>query len=277
MDSPSEISIPPDTHAEASPQSSSRKRYRKLFFRLWLVLAAGFVLYLYLCYRASGFDSAVLRSDARVFVTHGDDVITFAPAHDAKRASLIFIPGAMVETTAYAPLARAVAEHGYTVILLKLPLRMASTESQQQAVASRITAIIASGNSSMRWVVSGHSAGGVVACRVARDHHDLLAGLVLIGTSHPRDFDLSGLTIDVTKVSATNDGLASPVQVQANAAKLPIRTRWVTIDGGNHSQFGYYGFQLGDHRATISRSAQQAATTEAILDTLGRASAADGR
>jgi hypothetical protein len=65
--------------------------------------------------------------------------------------------------------------------------------------------------------------------------------------------------------------------VKANAKYLPPQTRWVVIEGGNHSQFGYYGFQLGDNRATISRSAQQAATLEAILGTLGRASAADGR
>ena len=59
--------------------------------------------------------------------------------------------------------------------------------------------------------------------------------------------------------------------MKANAGKLPPHTKWVTIDGGNHSQFGYYGFQLGDRSATISREAQQEATRQALSDTLKRA------
>jgi len=83
--------------------------------------------------------------------------------------------------------------------------------------------------------------------------------------------------MDVTKVCASNDGLASRAEVRANAKKLPARTRWVEIEGGNHSQFGYYGFQLGDHAATISRADQQAATRRALLDALGRAESAEAR
>jgi hypothetical protein len=48
------------------------------------------------------------------------------------------------------------------------------------------------------------------------------------------------------------------------------------IDGGNHSQFGCYGFQLGDHRATISRADQQAQTLQALLDSLRRAGSPGG-
>ncbi|MHA3773091.1 alpha/beta hydrolase [Verrucomicrobiota bacterium sgz303538] len=257
---------------------SRRRTFRKLFIRAWLVLASGFLFYLYYLCRASGFPSSVLKTDARVAVTFTSDTITFAPSHrPPDRAALIFVPGAMVEPTAYAPLARSVAERGYTTIIVKLPWRMASFESQRQSIVSRVKDIMESGAPSTKWIVAGHSVGGVLACRVARDHAERLSGLVLIGTSHPRDFDLSHLSLDVTKIAATNDGLASLAEVKANAKHLPSRTRWVVIEGGNHSQFGYYGFQLGDNRATISRSAQQATTVEALLGTLGRASAADGR
>jgi pimeloyl-ACP methyl ester carboxylesterase len=100
------------------------------------------------------------------------------------------------------------------------------------------------------------------------------AGLVLIGTSHPRDVDLSALTVPVTKVVGTRDGLASPAEVEANRAKLPLTTRWVWIQGGNHSQFGWYGFQPGDRRATISAAAQREAMVAAVLDALARATSA---
>jgi len=42
------------------------------------------------------------------------------------------------------------------------------------------------------------------------------------------------------------------------------------IAGGNHAQFGYYGTQLGDNSATISREEQQAETAVAILTFLNQ-------
>jgi hypothetical protein len=72
----------------------------------------------------------------------------------------------------------------------------------------------------------------------------------------------------VTKIYASNDGLASMDEVEANAKYLPADTTWVLITGGNHSQFGYYGSQLGDDTATISREQQQALTVDAIFSVL---------
>jgi hypothetical protein len=43
----------------------------------------------------------------------------------------------------------------------------------------------------------------------------------------------------------------------------------VGFEDGNHAQFGYYGSQLGDGRADISREQQQALTVAAILEALG--------
>ena len=101
-----------------------------------------------------------------------------------------------------------------------------------------------------------------------------LAGLVLIGTTHPRDVDLSALRQPVTKLAGTRDGLARRSAVEANRSKLPRSTRWVWIDGGNHSQFGWYGFQPGDRRATVSAAAQRDVMTREVLSMLRRADAA---
>ena len=80
--------------------------------------------------------------------------------------------------------------------------------------------------------------------------------------------DLSTLTVPVTKIAGTHDGIASREKVEANRANLPSATRWVWIEGGNHSQFGWYGFQPGDYRATIAPEAQRAAMVRAVLDAL---------
>jgi pimeloyl-ACP methyl ester carboxylesterase len=120
------------------------------------------------------------------------------------------------------------------------------------------------------WFIAGHSRGAALAARFAHAHGHLLAGLILIGTSHPKEaaYDLSAATIAITKIYATNDGFASLAEVQANAHLLPAATHWVEIGGGNHAQFGYYGSQLGDNRATISREQQQTLTAQAILRAL---------
>jgi hypothetical protein len=92
-----------------------------------------------------------------------------------------------------------------------------------------------------------------------------------MGTSHPRDRDLSRAAIDVTKIAASNDGVAGAAQF--DTTRLPASTRWVRLDGGNHSQFAYYGFQLFDGRATITREAQQQLVADALLAVLSRVAA----
>jgi hypothetical protein len=51
----------------------------------------------------------------------------------------------------------------------------------------------------------------------------------------------------------TRDTVADVVKLEASRANLPAHARRVRIDGSNHSQFGYYGFQPGDWPATITR------------------------
>ncbi len=109
-----------------------------------------------------------------------------------------------------------------------------------------------------------------MAATFARDHDSDLAGLLLIGTSHPREDDLSTLELDVTKVYGSEDGLASEEEIRQYAVNLPEATNWTRIEGGNHAQFGWYGWQLGDGSAKITRTAQQAATVRAVLDQLRR-------
>jgi hypothetical protein len=74
--------------------------------------------------------------------------------------------------------------------------------------------------------------------------------------------------VPVTKVSGTRDGLASRAEVEANRTKLPESTRWVWVEGGNHSQFGWYGFQPGDRRATVDAAAQRTVMIREVIDLL---------
>src|SRR5690606_34512193 len=90
--------------------------------------------------------------------------------------------------------------------------------------------------------------------------------LILIATTHPRDFSLENVKIPVMKIYGSDDGIADENSILTNRSKLPSVTRFARIEGANHAQFGYYGFQLGDNVARISRERQQAETLRLMLD-----------
>lgn len=245
----------------------------KTIRRVWIISGITFTIlfngWMLFSSRAQGFDKKkILSSDGRVRVEERSGEIVFEPVAGRAPAGLIFFPGAMVDPKAYAPLMRKVAEGGYEAVIVELPLRQAPLESQEVEVVERARLLMERDGSSRRWVISGHSRGGVIACRVAATHPSLPAAMVLMGTSHPVERDLSGLRFPVTKIYATNDGLATVEKVDANRGMLPAATRWVKIEGGNHAQFGWYGRQFRDNPATISREEQQARTVETLLGVL---------
>ena len=242
-----------------------RRIRRALIAALLLLFAATFV-YVSFAFRPAGFGPEVLASDARVSVSNHSDALLFQPLNVHVDAALIFYPGCPIPSEAYAPLARAIAEHGYPVFLMHVALRCATAEDQQQELFAATRAVIASAH--RRWVLAGHSRGGFLASRLLAHEPRLVDGLVLIGTTHPRDVSLASLAIPVTKIYATRDGVAPEDKARASAPLLPPSTNWIRIEGGNHRQFGFYRYQLWDRTATISREAQQEQTLIAILSVL---------
>jgi pimeloyl-ACP methyl ester carboxylesterase len=245
-------------------------RVRKVWITLGLSLTVLFVGWSLVAYRASEPARAAIAPDALVDVRHDDGVWSFIPRRRSSEPStaLVFFPGALVDPVAYAPLARAAAEAGFPAYVVELPRRGAFGGAEDPKLWARLRRLLGQPSTPARWLAAGHSRGGVVASQVAAARFDGFAGLVLIGTSHPRDVDLSALTVPVTKIVGTHDGLASRAEVEANRSKLPPSTRWVWVEGGNHSQFGWYGFQPGDRWAAIEAPVQRALMTRAVLDAL---------
>ncbi len=72
--------------------------------------------------------------------------------------------------------------------------------------------------------------------------------------------------LEVIKIFGSEDGVADEQSIMHNRTKLPPTAKFVRIEGANHAQFGYYGFQLGDNSATISKEKQQAETANQIVE-----------
>jgi pimeloyl-ACP methyl ester carboxylesterase len=241
------------------------RRWIRRGFVAWATVST---LWLLDSYRTRGVDDAILANDAHVSVRRSDDVLAIVPRSTASRSGLAFIVGAGVAPDAYAPMLRPIAAAGHPVFVVALPWRIAPLEQHKSAAVDRARAIIERDTAAQNWVVAGHSLGAALACRIARDPPARLRAVILVGTSHPKTFDLSGTRLPITKVFATNDGVATVEMIQATRHLLPGHTRWIEVRGGNHSQFGHYGHQLFDGTATLSREAQQATARSALLEQL---------
>ncbi len=237
-------------------------RWIRVGFVLWALFA---VSWLANSVRTRGVDENTLRSDRKVSVLNDATGLTFLPGSSVGHTALIFFCGSGIAAEAYAPLLRPLAEQGFPVFIVRLPYRFAPLESHKQAAMGRASGVISAHPEVQHWVLAGHSLGGALAARMARVDSGALAAMVLVATTHPKDDDLSFLRIPVTKIYASNDGIASPDRVLANRGLLPQHTKWVEITGGNHSQFGRYGHQLFDGTATISREEQEELARSAIL------------
>ncbi len=264
--------------AAAGRAPAPRRRLWPIIQRVWITAGLGataiFVVWSLVAYRASTEARAALAPSAVVAVHHAAGVWRFVPAQGRdSNVALVFFPGALVDPVAYAPLARAAAESGFASYIVELPRRGAFGGAEDPELWARLGGLLGELGMPARWVAGGHSRGGVVASRVASERREGLAGLALVGTSHPRDVDLSALAMPVTKIVGTRDGLASREEVEANRGLLPASTRWVWVEGGNHSQFGWYGFQPGDRRATLPASEQRRRMTAAVLAALRLADA----
>ena len=227
-----------------------------------LVAAGGFLVWANTASQPMPEALTTLQSDALVTVSSDNGWTTFTPAETSPDTGFIFYPGGRVDYRAYAPMARTLAADGTLVVIPPMPLNL--------AVFGINTAdgVIAAHPEIEHWTIGGHSLGGSMAARYVLDHPGSVQGLVLLAAYS--DMDISGYDIAVTSIAGALDGLATADNIASAAALLPPDTVFVTIAGGNHAQFGWYGEQAGDNPATISREEQQAQTIAAIEDLLAR-------
>jgi len=198
-----------------------------------------------------------LQSDAQVTVTQHDGFITFEPAAMKATIGFVFYPGGRVDYRAYSPVLNEVAAQGYFIALVKAPANFAIFDVN---VADRM---ISQYPDIENWLVGGHSLGGIAAISYASKNQDKLKGLIL-WASYPIDDTLGNAPFKVLSIYGTKD-IAGMEPYDRSRSLLPADTQFVVIDGGNHAQFGDYGFQAGDNPADISPEEQWMQTSGATV------------
>jgi hypothetical protein len=205
---------------------------------------------------------AAMESDANVTVRDEGEFIAFAPAAQAPVTGFILYPGGHVDHRSYAPVAREIAERGYLVAVVRMPLSLAVFG------IDRADGVIAAHPAVRHWVVGGHSLGGSMAASYARSHTESVRGLALWAAYPAAGDDLSATGLKGLSTWGSNDLVVNRENLDASLGLLPPGTVVQVIEGGNHAQFGNYGPQPGDGEAAISAAEQQARAADLTVDLL---------
>ena len=233
------------------------KKKRKIFRIIWFTIVGVFLVWNFTTFQSRNLPSNTFNDDYKISVEETKDQFFFKPKNSKSDLEIIFFQGGLTDPKSYAPLCRKIAENGYKVHLIKMNWRLPQNDY------NKILSMFEFDKNS--FVIGGHSQGGKMAAQFVYENPKALKGLFLIGTSHPRDIDLSKLKIPTIKLYAENDGLASVEEVLENKNKLPENTRLIMIEGGNHSQFGYLGKILTDNNPDIDLEEQQNQTVDYLL------------
>lgn len=243
-----------------------RPRWRVISVRVVAVLATlGLVAVLLYLRPHPASDSAIdaMAGTGSVTVNDSTTRIRLQPAGEAETTGVVFYPGALVDPRAYVPNLLPLAEAGFPVVILKLPLDLAILDpGGAQAVMDADPEV-------ERWVVAGHSLGGVMAASVAGRDDDRIQGLLLWG-SFPNSSIADRTGLAVTSIYGSEDGLTTPADIDRTRDRLPPDTVFVEVVGGNHAFFGDYGEQSGDGVATITREEAQDQIRAASLELVRR-------
>lgn len=213
-----------------------------------------------------------------ITIEEGRDYILYEPASGAvSTTGLVFYPGGLIQPRAYDVILSKFAEHGYKVVLAKMPGNLAVLKPNAAFnLMERYPEMD-------QWVIAGHSLGGAMACKAVSRRPEAFAGLVLLA-AYPDDQDnISDWNGAVLSISGSEDLITTPDEIADSKPFLPTgleiqspsdipssdlsgTTIFYEIQGANHAQFGNYGPQDDDGEATISGE-EQLFRTKQVLET----------
>lgn len=182
------------------------------------------------------------------------------------QTGIVFYPGGLVDAHAYIPALQELVAEGYPVLIIKVTGNLAIFDTGKAARFRGQLPV-------ERWIIGGHSLGGVIAAYDVRDEPLAYAGLFIWASFSGEAADLSNWEGAVLSLSGEKDGLTLAADIEENKAYLPTpvvvqdianfpisstrgSTIYYEIQGGNHAQFGSYGEQSGDGVASISKQEQ---------------------
>ncbi|MCC5889207.1 MAG: hypothetical protein JJU01_01475 [Alkalibacterium sp.] len=236
------------------------KKHWKIFTVGLLILIISVLAGLYFFIRLNTYSAMPEATDLLSLETvHREDSwIRVEP--DSFTNSIVLYQGGLVEEEAYLPLAVKLSEEGYRVFLPSMPFNLAILN------LSIFEDIYNDYEEEGEWWISGHSLGGASASIFAAGNTELLDGIIFLASYPSGNSDLSDTNVPVLSITGSDDEILNRTRYEEASENLPEHTVNEVIEGGNHSNFGYYGFQSGDGTGSISRESQHTELAKLISE-----------
>ena len=229
------------------------KRVLAILAVVILVMATAFFGYTAKYYHNDEIANAILKDENSFIIDNGGYLKLPGNAegdlYDPFEA-VIFYPGGKVEYTSYLPLLKQLQDRGITCFLIKMPFNLAFFDMD---AAEKV---INENSQYTTWDLIGHSLGGVAASSYFADNEETFDKVVLLGSYIYGDVESRD---KVLLIYGTED-------INLDLSQIRQTDNKVVIEGGNHCQFGNYGFQKGDGEASISREEQQNIAANSIME-----------
>ena len=244
---------------EEDYKSKITKKRIITFLTVFIIFVIGFFIWLSNGYSLEENDMKYLQSNSKVEVTFDGNYTYFTPKNVNALKGFIFYPGERVDSSSYAKLCNNIASYGYKVIAVDMPFNYANFGK------NKATKVIEDNPQITKWVIGGDSIGGTVACEYAANNKNI-DGIVLI-SSYPRE-NISELGFKVLSIWGSKDNVVDYKMLINSKEQLPKDTKYIEIEGANHSQFANYGKHIGDEEALISSNQQMDITVRNIVNFL---------
>lgn len=234
---------------------------KKVFYGISIFLVLIFLASLmaidYLTYKPD--EKAELAMDRENVKSRGNAIV-FHPEGEVI-ANLVFYQGGLVKTESYAVIGQELADNGIKVFMPKMPLNLAILNND---AFDRIYP--KNNGDGLDWYIGGHSLGGSSASIYLKNAQKDVAGIFFLGSYPVKNNNIESLGIKVLSIDATEDEIIDRDSYEETKSYLPKDTRYEVILGGNHSNYGNYGFQRGDGEAMIDREKQQRELIDILVD-----------
>ncbi|MCD8022438.1 MAG: alpha/beta hydrolase [Lachnospiraceae bacterium] len=177
---------------------------------------------------------------------------------ESKVGFLIF-SGAKTDEKAYTYLAKLLHEEGHTVVIPKqlFYLSMFGTKHGLE--------IIEANPQIEKWILIGHSLGGMPVSQIAAKVPEKLLGVAFLATY--ASVDLSGLDISAIRITAEYDGIMNNDRMEQFNGNLPANSTSIMLEEANHQGFGAYSSSSGrDGKVTTTWQEQNEQAIQLILE-----------
>ncbi|MFB8373928.1 alpha/beta fold hydrolase [Paenibacillus taichungensis] len=226
---------------------------------LIVIVIIGLSVYLNsITYSPSNQAELAFQNDNQVKVTEVKDGYKFEPqTGKVIEPNIIFYPGGLVEPESYSPFARELAQRGHRVYIAEMPLNLAIF-GQNKADS------FLEEHPDESFVIGGHSLGGSFAARYASEHSEKLEGVFFLASYADEGGSIKDTDLSVLQITGTADGVLNKEAWESAKTNLPADTLYVSVEGGNHGQFGSYGKQKGDNDPAIEEEQQLKQVVDAV-------------